>query len=203
MLHRSVALTSEGSGYSGRGGAVLEAGKSSATRLKTNSDQDDVELSDDDLSGSDSDCSDEGHVNIHSLDPSLKRKLKLQVLSFLDSWADQGYFKACPTESSTTSQESRGGPLGSPSSKRQVLGRGRSTRRLPDEDPDDEDETNDNGGQDGKNTRASSSQPSKIFSCPYYKRDPRRHTTHRSCQFPGYKDLHRLKLVKQTQEWDR
>jgi hypothetical protein len=42
---------------------------------------------------------------------------------------------------------------------------------------------------------AANSPPNRKLGCPFFKRDPRRHSKHRSCTGPGWKTVHRVKYV--------
>ncbi len=40
---------------------------------------------------------------------------------------------------------------------------------------------------------SSSSTPNHMLGCPFFKRDPQRHSKHRSCTGPGWRTIHRVK----------
>jgi hypothetical protein len=91
-------------------------------------------------------------------------------------------------------------PSGAPTSQeistsQQSNGPSRQDKRKR-EDADDNDDLN--RGGDGEGSKRAmldipSSAPILRFACPYYRRNPRRHTKHRSCAGPGWVSVHRVK----------
>lgn len=117
-------------------------------------------------------------------------------------------FSACPTHRGSVRTHTSGGRqrtsdsgsfrsgLSSASPSNQPLGGGR--KRSADDEPGDGD---DQGGRAPKRPRGSDpldeskEEPAKRLACPYFKMDPSRHHTARSCLGPGWATVHRIKYA--------